>query len=282
MAGSPDQLIAPISYLSEKETCPETLIFPRSSGRETIRPKQEEHLVSIQDLRREDEAINLENQGFELIKHQTKIRNLYDNDTVKKYYYPEMAQFLKIHLGAEEVLVFDHNQRSRSRADRGEVGMRYPVSAAHVDYTRNSGAKRARDILADFGKQEYESNHLALINIWRPINGPVIDMPLAICGGVTISTDDLIESPIKHFSENSDEAANHAGTIYSLRYSKLHRWYYVSEMQENEVLLLKNWHSANGSGVFNAPHTGFKNPKASENTKPRESIEIRTLVIYPN
>ena len=64
------------------------------------------------------------------------MRNFYDNDAVKKYYYPEMAQFLKIHLGAEEVLVFDHNQRSRSRADRGEVGMRYPVSAAHVDYPK--------------------------------------------------------------------------------------------------------------------------------------------------
>ena len=273
-------LEASIACLAGVETNPEILVFPKSSGKDTVRPRQKKHDVLLKDIRTDQHQINVDEYGFELIAHHTSVGDLFDNELVTKYYYPEMARFLKQRLGAKDVLVFDHNQRSKPRADRGDTGMRYPVESAHVDYTHASGAKRAQDILEDTGNTQFAKNHLALINIWRPIIGPVEDMPLAVCSGKTVSDEDLIETSIKHFTEKNPTSANHTGSIYSLKYNRRHEWYYVSRMMPSEVLLLKNWHSKLGTGVFNSPHTGFCNPRASSKCSPRESIEIRTLVIY--
>ncbi len=280
MNSLPSSFKAPVAYLAGTEKDPQTLVFPKSSGKDTVRPHQIDHLVNMNDIRNSGKTINLWGQGFELVKHQTRVSDLFDNAKVIDGYYPEMQEFLKKHLGASDVFVFDHNQRSKVRADMGVVGMRYPVASAHVDYTRTSGGKRAMDILSDVGKEEYSNNHLEIINVWRPIRGPVEDIPLAVCSGASISDQDLVETPIKHFAEESGEAPNHAGSIYSLKYNIQHQWYYVSNMEPSEVLLLKNWHSKNGKGVLNAPHTGFHNPLASINCKSRESIEVRALIVY--
>ena len=52
-------------------------------------------------------------------------------------------------------------------------------------------------------------------------------------------------------------------------------------MQRDEVLLLKNWDSSEDGRASYTPHTGFKNPTAPPDARPRESIEVRTLVVYP-
>jgi len=46
------------------------------------------------------------------------------------------------------------------------------------------------------------------------------------------------------------------------------------------VLLLKNWDSAPGVASY-TPHTGFRHPGCPPDAVPRESIEARTLVIFP-
>ena len=272
---------APISYLSPDENNPQTLIFPKSSGKDTLRPVQISETVVIRDLRHGKIKFSLDKNGFEHVQYKTKVRDLYDNDIVKKYYYYETAEFLKKHLEAEKVLVFDHNQRSKKRADAGEIGMRYPVASAHVDYTHKSGAVRARKILSDFNENKYAEHRMAIVNVWRPIIGPVVDMPLAMCDGETVNDEDLVETSIKHFSEKHVEVPEHAGSIYSLKFNPSHAWFYYSDMQSSDVLLLKNWHSAGGIGVFNSPHTGFVNPISDYIGSKRESIEIRSLVIYP-
>ena len=158
--------------------------------------------------------------------------------------------------------------------------MRYPVASAHVDYTHSSGMKRAQDILRDERKDDLINRNLSLINVWRPIKGPVEDMPLGVCAGGTVNNEDLVETKIRHFSEDNSSEANHTGSIYSLKYNTKHKWFYVSSMMPHEVPILKNWHSPGCEGVFNSPHTGFNNPITPSRYVARESIEVRTLVIF--
>lgn len=68
--------------------------------------------------------------------------------------------------------------------------------------------------------------------------------------------------------------------IYALRHNPGHRWYFASEMQPNEVLLLKCYDSRQDGRARFMPHTGFKNPDCPSEFTPRESIEARTLVVY--
>ena len=188
---------------------------------------------------------------------------------------------MRIFTGALEVFVFDHNVRSAVRAAQGQHGVRVPVDAAHVDYTAATGPKRTMELLQQFGRADLVGKRAALINLWRPITEPVLDVPLAVCDVRSVKGNELIDTVILHYTETSMQQPGHAGGIYSLYYSPDHRWAYVSAMQKDEVLLLKCYDSnSNGSGGF-TPHTGFKNPTCPAEFIPRESIEVRTLVIYP-
>ncbi len=272
-------VVAPLAYLVPGASRAAHLIYPPNSGRALVRPEQEYHRLPITDMRNLALAPTVDESGFELHRAASVIGDFYDDATVRRDYYPEVAAFLREALGALDVVVFDHNQRSARRAASGQPGVRTPVDAAHSDYTPLSGPRRAREILAEAGRPTYAGHRLALINVWRPIVGPVQDVPLAVCDARSTVAADFVPTDIHHFGEDDLEHPRHSGEIYSVRYNPTHRWYYVSDMQPDEVLLLKNWDSAADRHAAYTPHTGFRNPLAPTAAVPRESIEARTLVV---
>ena len=52
-------------------------------------------------------------------------------------------------------------------------------------------------------------------------------------------------------------------------------------MRPDEVILLKCYDTADEGGAIFTGHTGFRNPQSPPDSKPRESIELRTVVVYP-
>lgn len=270
---------ARIAYFDQEGERPQTLVYPKTSGREIVRPKQSLYDMIVRDCRSLDEAPTLDDAGFELHRHRSAIPDFYDEADVVKNYYPEIVALLKAKTGAIDVIVFDNNTRSAVRSAAGQHGVREPVEGAHVDYTPSSGPRRAREILTDAGKLEYADRRLALVNVWRPIVGPVEDHPLTVCDERTTTRDDFVEVEIHHFAEEDLERPRHSGQVYSLRHNPRHRWYFASSMQPDEVLFLKGWVSEPGRACF-TPHTGFKNPAHPPDFVPRESIEVRTLVVF--
>src|SRR4029079_2290271 len=45
----------------------------------------------------------LEREGFTLVTHDTRVENFYDEDAVRRVYYPEMEQLIKAQSGAARV-----------------------------------------------------------------------------------------------------------------------------------------------------------------------------------
>lgn len=281
MNDSPTSLEAPVAYLAAEVSRAEHRVYPLSSGRALVRPEQEYRTMRITDCRHLTPTPTLPSAGFELVSAPHAMIDFYDDEAVRGHYYPEVIALLKARLGARAVVVFDHNQRSARRAAAGQPGVRTPVAAAHVDYTPSSGPRRAREILDEAGLAHLADHHLALINVWRPIVGPVQDLPLALCDARSTQPADFVETAIHHFSEDDLDHPRLSGQIYSLRYNPSHRWYYVSDMQPDEALLIQNWDSQDTTHSGYMPHTGFRNPAAPADSIPRESIEARTLVIYP-
>ena len=255
--------------------------FPPSSGRKLERPARERCRMPVYDCRPIAPELSLDGAGFELRAHRSEFRDFFDEREVREHYYPEVASLLEEAIGALRVFVFDHNVRSRPRSRRGEHGVREPVEGAHNDYTLDSGPLRVEQILEKNDASHLEGHRAALINVWRPIVGPVQDHPLAVCDARSAELDDFIPTEIQHFGEGDLETPRHTGQIYSFRHRERHRWYYACDMQPDEVLFLKCYDSAGDGRACFTGHTGFRNPARPEDFIPRESIEARTLAIFP-
>jgi hypothetical protein len=128
-----------------------------------------------------------------------------------------------------------------------------------------------RDLMGEEA-EELLKGRVQVINMWRPIRGPLRDAPLAVCDSRTVAPDDLVPSDLVY--------RDRTGETYSVRYNAAHRWFYVPEMQPDEALLLKCFDSKTDGRARFAPHTAFEDPTAPADVLPRESIEIRTLVFH--
>jgi hypothetical protein len=271
---------APLSYLGAAEGPVQVRVFPPGSGIATQRPPGVPHVIPIRDARSVANAIKLDQYGFEFHRDATAFEDFYDDVAVRERYYPEVERVTRTLIGASAVIAFDHNVRSAVRAARGEVGVRVPVDQIHNDYTEDSGPKRKREILDAAGRSNLMDRHVAFVNLWRPIVGPIQDNALALCDARSVAAQDFVVTNIHHFGEDDLVEPRHRGQIYSVLYNPAHRWYYVSDMRPDELLLLKCYDSrCDGRSRF-MPHTGFQHPNCPANFVPRESIEVRTLVIF--
>ena len=93
---------------------------------------------------------------------------------------------------------------------------------------------------------------------------------LTATGGAT-NTDELIAT--------DRVTPDRIGEIYHLTHAPSQRWYYAPQMTPDEVLLIKGWDSLDDGRAKFTPHSAFDLPDTGQTAPPRESIEVRTLVI---
>ena len=92
--------------------------------------------------------------------------------------------------------------------------------------------------------------------------------------------------------------ARGAGENYFASHAPSHAWWYFPRMEPSEAMLIKQWDSAgdlaskggesgreSGAGVDDsvstfALHAAFADPSSPEDAPPRESIEVRCVVLY--
>jgi len=238
------------------------------------------HRFRIHDARQVGARISLDDEGFTLVKHATAVRDFYDDEEVRRVYYLEAQRLLMEATGAVRVHVFDHTVRRRAADHRpldsgppNADGLRGPVGRVHNDFTHDSAPARLR---RELGAEAEDLLHLrfAVVNIWRAIRGPLLDAPLAVCDARSLASGDLLPSDLIY--------RDRTGEIYQVKYNPAHRWYYVSALRNDEALLLKCYDSAEDGPARFAPHTAFEDPTTPQNAPPRESIELRSFVFYPD
>jgi hypothetical protein len=234
----------------------------------------EPHLVRIHSLRPIQSEIDLDREGFELVEQRSAVRDFWNDDEVREVYYPEAERFIAVATGASRVFIFDHLQRRRvpGLADRVAGGPRQPATRVHVDHTARSGPQRVRDLMGDEA-EELLKGRVQVINMWRPIRGPLRDAPLAVCDARSVDPTDLVQSDLVY--------RDRVGETYSVTWNPAHRWYYAPEMRPDEALLLKIADTRTDVAARFMPHTSFTDPTTPPDAFPRESIELRTLVFHP-
>jgi len=266
---------AELNYLGSTSQRPRYYAYERdASDPPTVMP-YEPHLMHIHTLRPVVDDLDLDVQGFALVEQRSAVKDFWDDDEVRRVYYPEAERFIAEHTGASRVFIFDHLQRRRvpGQVDRSRSGPRQPATRVHVDHTARSGPQRVRDLMGE-DAEELLKGRVQVINMWRPIlDEPLRDAPLAVCDSRTVANSDLVPSDLVY--------RDRVGETYSVTYNPAHRWFYVPEMRHDEALLLKIADTRTDISARFMPHTSFADPTTPPDAAPRQSIELRTLVFYP-
>jgi hypothetical protein len=260
-----------LNYLARMAEKPVYYFYEPPAGTPWRNTKGDRHRVEITDARTLAPPPSLDREGFTLVRHATALEDAFDAGAVRAVYYREMEQLVQRATGAANVLAFDHNVRSAPRAERRENGAQTPVRFVHNDYTEGSAPQRVRDLLDADGAASALRKRFAVINVWKPLRGPVREAPLAICDARTIRPADFVPTDLRY--------RDRTGEVYSLAYNPEHRWFYFSSMNADEVLLLKCYDVDRRRARFTA-HTAFDDPSSPADAPARESIEVRTLAFF--
>ena len=258
-----------LRYLADGETS--AIVRPSTGGGDAA--SEEGNYVMQPVLMRSARAkgTSLDREGFELKTQSSKVANFYDDNAIAAIYEAEIRELVRNATGARSVEIFDHTRRAASINTQRRHGIREPAATIHNDYDGDSGPERLRD----FYPEEADAllkNRFAIINVWRSINGPVENFPLAMCDASTVASDDLIS--VQRI------AKDRVGAVQGATYRPAHRWYYFPQMQMDEALLFKVYDSSEDGRARFTIHTSFDDPNASEDAAGRESIETRCFVFF--
>ncbi|MDR3529750.1 MAG: CmcJ/NvfI family oxidoreductase [Rhodopila sp.] len=267
------QVAAEVVYLAKTPEKPHTYTYDPPDGVPKTNIVNEPHTVQISDMRPIADGLTLDVQGFALVDAPSSVTDFYDEAQVRTTYYREAENLVKQATGANRVVVFDHTIRRRTPGveDRTPGIPRQPVTRIHGDYTEVSGPQRVRDLMGAEAN-ELLTRRFAIVNVWRPIRGPLYDAPLAVCDAASVAEGDLVAQDLIY--------RDRKGEIYGLTFNPAHRWYYAPAMQAEEALLLKCFDSLKDGRARFMPHTSFADPNAPADMLPRESIELRTLAFF--
>lgn len=231
--------------------------------------------VPIKDIRGHESEYTLDKDAFLVVSNlpESAERAFTEDESIKKNYYPEVEKLILDHVpGSNKVFIFDHTiRRSIPNAHRA------PVNRVHIDQTVKSATQRVQHHLPEEAEKLLQGRY-RIINIWRPLNGPVQANPLGFASSSTLKDEDLI--PVEHrYPDRTGETAG-------IRYNPGQKWHYLSGMRNDERLFLECFDSEArkpGSKVLGGrvPHTAFQDQRTPGGAVGRESIEVRALVFGP-
>jgi hypothetical protein len=161
-----------------------------------------------------------------------------------------------------------------------------PASDVHVDWSPRRAHTLAKDLISKSDSPDMQYSRFLCINLWRAISKPPQDYPLAVCDARSLTSTGAVPNMMigvdkmpEDFSKR-DELPD--GPILSeadlFPYDENQQWYYFSDMKEDEIMAFKLFDSQQGSEGGRCPHCSFLDKR--ENTIPRESVEIRSVVYF--
>ena len=270
----PGSVSATLEYLQSADRKPVTYMLAPPGGHAWDTGYYASTPVTIRDGRGQADAPTLDREGFQLCRAPSAMASFGDRDEIQRVYYREMEELARFATGARRAIVFDHLVRRRDPETPTPFGARdgrRPSTATrvHCDFTPASAQRRLAIEMEAHGILSV--SRYAILNLWRTTRLPVLDAPLAVCDARTVQPGDLVAADIVY--------PTRTGEIFEVLYNPAHAWTYFHGMQFDEVLLFKQYDSRDGMPCF-TPHAAFAHPDTPPGTPPRESIEIRCLLIF--
>ncbi|KAJ5622436.1 hypothetical protein N7528_005668 [Penicillium herquei] len=250
----------------------------------------------VEDLRGQETEFTVDNVGFAIYNAPANETSFTDEEQVTTSYFTEVENLLRERLpGIKRIVIFNHTIRRRS-----VESARNPVCLVHVDQTPAAAEARVRRHLPDEDATELLKGRYQIINVWRPIQNPASDFPLAVIDWRSTNPSDYVEvnllypkeyqepgSIVSSPSSSSTDGYEVKREQYAIAPNKGHRFFYAKDMKPEEVMLIKCFDSSSHTMTAGATdiahgacHTAFNDPQTQAGSPGRQSIEVRCLVFY--
>ncbi|KAH8764190.1 putative 7 alpha-cephem-methoxylase [Diaporthe sp. PMI_573] len=236
----------------------------------------------VHNLRGIEDQFNLDQNGFSVMRQDFCLDTI-DDHSVNSHYLPSLEVLLRDLVGPEsEIFFFDWRIRSSSKSgtdipDGTKISLEdrsivlEPVKAVHVDQSKRGAINRVLRHFPDRAEQLL-AGRVRIINIWRPLRGPVECNPLGLLDGSTVAEERLAEVDVVRES--------YVGEAYYPLQDDRYRWYFIHGQTKEEVLIMKMYDSSETARAKCCPHAAFSH-NVTQRPNPRESIEARALVFTP-
>jgi len=235
--------------------------------------------VTVHSMR-ERTDLSLEKNGFCYVKHESNYLPGMGmtSDTVTQYR-RESESLLQSLFKADHVQSYDYKVRKNSPMTLEQFDPRDPLLVeeaavgAHVDISLDTVPSLLKRLLdQDQQNHFFQSGYrFRLINLWRSILPECEDRPLALCDYTSIDIKDLVPTD-RVYPKALQE-------IYHLKYNKQQQWFWLPNQRADEPFMFITYDSHSGSNARYCPHVSVENPLAPSTAPPRESVEVRILVI---
>lgn len=156
----------------------------------------------------------------------------------------------------------------------------------HIDQSYHASENRVRHHFPDEAN-EFLKKRFQIINVrpphvslnptlthspqvWRPIK-PILRDPLALASAHSVPDSDLLPAALIY--------PDRQGETYVVKPNPQHRWYFKYAQRPDEPLFIKCYDSLDDGRARRVPHSAFEDKEYAEE-RPRESIEVRTLVFF--
>src|SRR5258707_14206952 len=103
-----------LNYLAPMAEKPMNLAYDPPPGVPRSNGVPEPHVMAIHDARAVMGRLSLDGEGLALVEHRSAVKDFYDEDELRRVYYPETERLVAEVTGAERVLLFDHTIRRRT------------------------------------------------------------------------------------------------------------------------------------------------------------------------
>ncbi|KAL7422167.1 hypothetical protein Q5752_002812 [Cryptotrichosporon argae] len=282
------QFTLPASRLDHDEDIYLTYVADRSRPTEAV-------VVPVADLRPDlDDAgpvkAQLDVRGFAVARHTSAHVDRIGTKEGIAAYLDETAALLREAIGCSRVIAWNSVVRQNSadvttktveRQKAPEDGFvpasrKQPVAAvAHVDQDETWGLDLAGRAMGGDAATAAGARRCQIVNMWRPLHGPVTNAPLAMCDYRSLAPPDVS----KH--------ASMFGIGMDIHHAPAQKWGYVRHQTPGEVVWLKCFDSAQGAdgsakycGHVAVQVDGDEDGVPEELRRPRESVEVRCVAVW--
>lgn len=246
--------------------------------------------VTIHDVRPHLDRFTMDTQGFAFVKLASKVaenpalfesnraaRDFNTDQDLAAEYAQEICDYIKEMTGARDVFprLGGLVMRTSTRASAEKAAWAPPAEFVHLDFAPEAMQGWIDKTLAAKPRDLKPYSRVQLFQAWRCISPGPQDNTLAICDGDTVSSDDKV---IVDSMTGPPEIPGNRWDSRMCHFSDKHRWYYMPDMQPDDLVLFKGYDS-DVPDAMNAMHSAFQNPLGQTGV-PRKSIEARILVFY--